>query len=279
MRDLKNRTALVTGASQGIGVYIARALAAEGMNLILAARSADKLESVAEDLRATGSQVLCIPTDLSDRASLAALAERVEGEGGGVDLLINNAGVELSMLFGEVPMEDIDQIIEVNLRAPIVLSRLLLPKMIRRGRGHIVNISSLAGLGGVAYQELYCATKHGLVGFTRSLRATASNEGYPVGCSVVCPGFVDDVGMYVNMSRESGVKAPLSFGTSPPERVARAVVRAVQRDVPEIVVNPMPIRPLLVVALLAPRFALWLLNQLGISRFFEAAAKQKLSKN
>ena len=252
MRDLKNRTALVTGASQGIGVYIARALAAEGMNLILAARSADKLESVAEDLRATGSEVLCIPTDLSDRASLAALAERVEGEGGGVDLLINNAGVELSMLFGEVPMEDIDQIIEVNLRAPIVLSRLLLPKMIRRGRGHIVNISSLAGLGGVAYQELYCATKHGLVGFTRSLRATASNEGYPVGCSVVCPGFIDDVGMYADMSRESGVKAPLSFGTSPPERVARAVVRAVQRDVPEIVVNPMPIRPLLVVALFAP---------------------------
>lgn len=279
MRDLKNRTALVTGASQGIGVYIARALAAEGMNLILAARSADKLESVAEDLRTTGSEVLCIPTDLSDRASLAALAERVEGEGGGVDLLVNNAGVELPMLFGEAPIGDIDQIIEVNLRAPIVLSRLLLSKMIRRGRGHIVNISSLAGLGGAAYQELYCATKHGLVGFTRSLRATASNEGYPVGCSVVCPGFVDDVGMYVNMSRESGVKAPLSFGTSPPERVARAVVRAVQRDVPEIVVNPMPIRPLLVVALLAPRFALWLLNQLGISRFFEAAAKQKLSKN
>ena len=80
MRDLKNRTALVTGASQGIGVYIARALAAEGMNLILAARSADRLESVAEDLRATGREVLCIPTDLSDRASLAALAERVEGE-------------------------------------------------------------------------------------------------------------------------------------------------------------------------------------------------------
>jgi len=72
---------------------------------------------------------------------------------------------------GEAPLGDIDQIIEVNLRAPIVLSRLLLSKLIQRGRGHIVNISSLAGLGGAAYQELYCATKHGLVGFTRSLRA------------------------------------------------------------------------------------------------------------
>jgi short-subunit dehydrogenase len=279
MRDLKDRTALVTGASQGIGVYIARALAAEGMNLILAARSADKLESVAEDLRATGCRVLCIPTDLSDRASLTALVERAEGEGGGVDLLINNAGVELSMAFDKVPVGDIDQIIEVNLRAPIVLSRLLLSKMIQRGQGHIVNISSLAGLGGAAYQELYCATKHGLVGFTRSLRATASNEGYPVGCSVVCPGFIDDVGMYMKMSRESGVKAPLSFGTSPPERVARAVVRAVKRHVPEIVVNPMPMRPLVAVALFAPRFALWLLNRLGISRFFEAAAKQQSGRS
>ena len=87
MRNLRNRTALVTGASMGIGVYIARALAAEGMNLILAARSADKLEQVADDIRATGRMVLCIPTDLSVRDSLSELVERAEGEGGGVDVL------------------------------------------------------------------------------------------------------------------------------------------------------------------------------------------------
>ena len=274
MRNLRSRTALVTGASMGIGVYIARALAAEGMNLILAARSADKLEQVADDLRATGCRVLCIPTDLSDRGSLSELVERAEGEGGGVDVLVNNAGVEDWMTFDQLPVELIDQAIEVNLRAPVVLSRLLLPEMLQRGRGHIVNISSLAGFGPVAYAEPYCLTKHGLVGFTRSLRATARNEGYPVSCSVVCPGLVDS-GMYGDVARDFGVKAPLALGSSPPERVARAVVRAVKRDLPEPIANPIPYRLLLAVGLVAPRLAQWMVKWLGISKFFAAIARQR----
>ena len=274
MRDLEGRMALVTGASQGIGVYIARALAAEGMNLILAARSSAKLESVAEDLRATGCRVLCIRTDLGDRSSLEALAERAEQEGDGVDLLVNNAGAEHWSAFDQLPVEAIDRLIEINLNAPMVLSRLLLPKMIQRGRGHIVNISSVAGLGGVAYAEPYCATKHGLVGFTRSFRATALSEGYPVSCSVICPGLVADAGMYDDIRRELDLNAPPLLGTSPPEKVARAVVRAVKRDLPEIVVNPTPIRPLVALALFAPRFALRLIMKLG-GRFFRTAAKHR----
>jgi short-subunit dehydrogenase len=274
MRDLQGRTALVTGASKGIGIYIARALAAEGMNLILAARSGDKLESLAGSLRADGCRVLCIPTDLSDRASLEALAKRAEQEQGGVDLLVNNAGAEHWSAFDQLSVEAIDQLIAINLSAPIVLSRLLLPSMIRRGRGHIVNIASVAGLGGVAYAEPYCATKHALVGFTRSFRATALSEGYRVGCSAVCPGLVADAGMYDDISREFDLKAPPLLGTSSPKRVAKVVVRAVKRDLPEIVVNPMPIRPLVVLALFAPRFALRLIMKLG-GRFFREAAKQR----
>jgi len=274
MRNLRNRTALVTGASMGIGVYIARALAAEGMNLILAARSADKLEQVADDIRATGHRVLCIPTDLSVRDSLSELVERAEGEGGGVDVLVNNAGVEDWMIFDQLPVELIDEAIEINLRAPVVLSRLLLPKMLQRGRGHIVNISSLAGLGPVPYAEPYCLTKHGLVGFTRSLRATALSEGYPVSCSVVCPGLVDS-GMYGDVARDFGVKAPLALGSSPPERVARAVVRAVKRDLPEPIVNPIPYRLVLAIGLVAPRLAQWMVKWLGISKFFAAIARQR----
>lgn len=273
MRDLEGRMALVTGASRGIGVYIARALAAEGLNLVLAARSGDELEGVAEDLRATGCRVLCIPTDLSDRPSLEALVERAEQEGG-VDLLVNNAGAEHWSAFDQLPVEAIDRLIEVNLNAPMVLSRLLLPKMVQRGRGHIVNVSSVAGLGGVAYAEPYCATKHGLVGFTRSFRATALSEGYPVSCSVICPGLVSDAGMYDDIRRELDLKAPLLLGTSPPEKVAKEVVRAVKRDLPEIVVNPTPIRPLVALALFAPRFALRLIMKLG-GKFFRTAAKHR----
>lgn len=274
MRDLQNRTALVTGASKGIGVYIARALAAEGMNLILAARSADKLEQVADELRATGRRVLCIPTDLSDRSSLRELVNRAEGEGGGVDVLVNNAGVEDWMTFDQLAVELIDEAIDVNLRAPVVLSRLLLPRMRERGRGHIVNIASLAGLGPVAYAEPYCLTKHGLIGFTRSLRATVRNENYPVSCSVVCPGLVD-AGMYEDATRDFGVKAPLALGSSPPGRVARAVVRAVKRDLPEVIVNPIPCRLPLAIGLLAPRLAQWMVQWLGISKFFGIIARQR----
>lgn len=273
MKDLRDRTALVTGASKGIGVYIARALAAEGMNLILVARSADKLEELAEELRSGGCRVSCIPTDLGDRASLAALARRAEQEGGGVDLLVNNAGLERWMPFDEVPADQVDQMIEVNLRAPMILSRLLLPMMIQRGRGHIVNVASVAGLGGLPYCEPYCATKHGMVGFTRSFRATAKSEGYPVGCSVICPGFIDDAGMYADMTQEYGVKSPLAFGTSSPQKVARAVVRAVRRDVPEIIINPIPVRPLVALALFAPRLARWLALRLGAARIFGPVAR------
>lgn len=273
MNELRGRTALVTGASKGIGVYIARALAAEGMNLILASRSADKLEALADELRDDGVRVSCIPTDLGDRRSLEALASRAEEESGGIDVLINNAGLERWMAYDELPTDRIDEIIEVNLRAPMTLARLLLPSMLERGRGHIVNIASVAGMAGFPYSEAYCATKHGLVGFTRAFRLTAKSEGYPVGCSVVCPGFVDDVGMYAGMTDEAKVKSPLAFGTSSPRKVARAVVRAIKRDAPEIVVNPTPVRLWVALALLVPRFGSWLALRLGAARIFGPVAK------
>ena len=273
MKDLRDRTALVTGASRGLGVHIASALAAEGMNLILAARSAERLEAVASELRATGCEVLCVPTDLSDRASVNALVERAEGDGGGVDLLVNNAGIEHTITFDKVSVESLDEMVEVNLRAPMVLSRLLLPKMIARGRGHIVNVSSGAGFAGVPYQEPYCATKAGVIGLTRAFRASAKTEGYPVGCSVICPGFVAEAGMYDDLSRQFGVKAPRALGTTRPEKVASAVIRAVKRDVPEIVVNPTPIRPLAVLAVIFPRLAIWLALRLGLAKFFGPIAR------
>lgn len=276
MKNLKGRVALVTGASRGLGPHIARALADEGMNLVLAARSADKLEAVAEEIRAMGQRVLCIPTDLGDPQSLAALVERAEAETAGVDLLVNNAGVEHMMPFDQVPVSTLDQVIDVNLRAPMVLSRLLLPKMLARGRGHIVNVASAAGYGGIPYQESYCATKAGLIGLTRAFRGTSAYDGNPVGCSVVSPGFVAEAGMYDDMVNSHGVKAPSALGTTRPANVAAAVIRATKRDLPEIIVNPMPVRPLAILALIAPRFATWLLIRLGVMRVFGPVAEGRV---
>jgi short-subunit dehydrogenase len=115
-----------------------------------------------------------------------------------------------------------------------------------------------------------------LVGFTRAFRLTAKAEGYPVGCSVVCPGFVSDVGMYADMTEEAKVESPLAFGTSSPQKVARAVVRAIKRDTPEVVVNPTPVRLWVALALLVPRFGSWLALRLGAARVFGPVAKGRV---
>jgi short-subunit dehydrogenase len=276
MKPLRGTTALLTGASKGIGVYIARALAKEGMDLVLAARSAEDLEKVASELRSGGQRVLAVPTDLGDRGQLENLVERAEGEFGGIDVLVNNAGLEETFPYIGLSSERIDQIMEVNLRAPMILSHALLPKMIERGRGHIVNVASVAGLAGVPYSEPYSASKHGLIGFSRSLFATAIGEGYPVGVTAVCPGFVADAGMYEEGRVELGIEAPAALGTSPAEDVASAVVRGIVEEKPEIIVTSMPIRPALVAQVFSPRLALWLMTKLGGMAFFKQTADRRV---
>jgi len=272
MKTLEGKTALVTGGSRGVGVYIARALAARGMHLVLAARSEAQLEAVAAELRSTSAHVDVVAADVGDRDQLTALVERAEAVSGGIDVLVNNAGLEDAVPYDRLAPERIDQIIDVNLRAPMMLSRLFLPKMIARGRGHIVNIASLAGLMGVPYEEPYSATKHGLVGFSRSLRTTAVGEGYPVGVSVICPGFISEAGMYENTRKLTGVSAPSTFGTSPPGAVAEAVVRAIVEDEPEIIVNAKPVRPLLLMQVLSPRMAVRVAKKAGALALFKDMA-------
>ena len=277
MVPLRGRTALVTGASRGIGVYIAQALAAQGMQLILTARSEEALARVADGLRTGGAAVRCLPADVSDRAQLEALATAAEAEGG-VDVLVNNAGLDEAIPYDKALPERLDRLIDVNLRAPMILTRLLLPKMIARGRGHIVNVASLAGLIGVPYEEAYSATKHGLVGFTRSLRGTAIGEGYPVGASVICPGFISAVGMYADATAATGMEAPATFGTSSPEDVAQAVVHAIVEDEPEIVVNAMPVRPMLLLQTLSPRLFTWVGKRTGVVELLRGMAYHRIEE-
>lgn len=271
MKELRGKTALVTGASRGIGAHIARALAGEGMRLVLAARSAGALEGIAAELRARGTEVATIPADLGRRDQIEALAERAVA----VDVLVNNAGLELAASYHTVAPETIGELIAVNLTAPMILTRLLLPGMIARGGGHIVNISSLAGLVGTPYGEVYCATKHGLVGFTRGLRLTAEAEGYGVGASVICPGFISQEGMFADAAGGAGVEAPALLGTSPPEAVAKAVVRAIVRDEPEVIVNGRPVLPMLLTQLFSPRLAPRIASRVGVVTLFRRLAEHR----
>lgn len=246
MKELRGRTALVTGASRGIGVVIARALAAEGCSLVLAARTADALARVRDELGSRGVKALAVPTDLTVPAERIALVERAQEELGPIDVLVNNAGVVQWTRFEHQSLEDMEWIFATNVLAPFHLARLVLPGMIERGRGHIVTVASLAGKKGVPYEATYGASKAAPIEWTGSLRMEL--EGSGVGVSVVCPVYVSGIGMFAT----HGIPAPRLAGSVSPERVAKAVVRAIRSDKQEILVRPSPTRPLLALDALSP---------------------------
>jgi short-subunit dehydrogenase len=238
--DIDSQTALVTGASHGIGPFIARALAQAKMNLILAARSPSELEQVAAGLRETGVQVMTVPTDVTDGEARRALVTAAEGTFGAVDVLVNNAGGDLQRAFHHYTADDVEAQIALNLTGPIELTRLLLPGMLQRKRGHIVNISSLGGAIGFPYTEVYSACKDGLIAFTRVLRADYRSAG--VSSSVLVLGSVGEAGIGARTLEE--LHLPLSVmakaSMSSPQAVAKAVVKSIRQDTVELVIMPGP---------------------------------------
>ena len=245
--EIRGRNALLTGAAGGLGHYIARALAAEGANLALS----DLPDSPVDDLIAElGSRVDVVPApaDLRDTAALSDLLAAAEDAIGPIDILVNNAGLEFVGPYTAQTRDELEAIVGVNLMATLELTRLALPGMLKRGRGHVVNIASLAGKIPTPYFHTYNATKHGVVGFTHSMRGEL--VATPVSISAICPGFISRVGMLGRI--EDRVEIPSALGTEPPEKVGAAVVRAIRDDVPEVIVNKRPVRPMIAFASVFP---------------------------
>lgn len=250
MTDLRGAHAIVTGASRGLGVPIAEALVAGGSKVTLAARSQPELEATAERLRARGATVAVVPVDVTDAGQREELLRAARAELGPVDILVNNAGIEITSSLVDLEAAEVEQVIAVNLTAPLLLTRMVLPEMIERRRGHVLNMASTAGKSGPPFESVYAATKAGLVRVSEALRAELAGTGVSV--SAVCPGFVSGDGMYARTQRETGVRASRLLGTTTPEKVARAVVKALERDSPELIVTPGPFRLLLAAAELVP---------------------------
>lgn len=266
MDDLRGMIAVVTGASRGIGVYIAKALAEEGVHLSLNARSANELEQVRTEVESMGVKAIATVGDVSIAEDRTRLIERTEAELGPIDILVNNAAVDIVRRFHEAPESDFVDTLRINLESPILLTRAIVPGMLERDRGHVVNISSGAGKVGVPGEAAYCSSKHGLVGFTNALRA--EYEATNVNFSVVCPGLVTEVGM-AHRWVEGGVRAPRIAGSSTPQKVAAVTVSCIKRNRAEVLVNTPPIRPLIVLANIAPGITPFLLRKLGYSGTFE----------
>lgn len=226
------RTAIVTGASRGVGVYIAKALAAEGMNLILAARNSADLDMVAKEITTPGVRAVAVPTDITDLNALHDLVSTAEAELGSIDVLVNNAALESSMFFHKEHPEVIEQIMETNLTAPMLLTRLVLPGMLQRRRGHIVNIASLVARIPFPYSAVYATSKAGLAHFTACLRAEYRGTG--VSASTIMAGAFTNTGLSAQGLKDAGVIQPKSVPTSPPEAAGQAVIRALRKDLAEI---------------------------------------------
>lgn len=264
MKKLRSHNAILTGASRGLGVHIARALARKGVNLALSARSATALEEVCEETVSLGVKAVTIPTDLTDINQVTALAEKTEQELGHVDFLVNNAGVEFTAPYEEYPLEEITAAVRVNLLAAMILSRTVLPGMLKRGFGHIVNMSSLAGKVGIPCETPYSTTKAGLIMFTHMLRTELMDK--PVGASVICPGFVAEDGMYARMEEVAG-PAPKLLRPTTTNKVVDAVIKAIRQDVAEIIVNPLPMRPLSSLREAFPGITPYIHKVLGVTEF------------
>jgi 3-oxoacyl-[acyl-carrier protein] reductase len=221
MFDLSGRKALVTGASGGIGEAVARALHAQGAIVGLHGTRVEKLEALANDL---GDRVKLFPADLSDREAVKALGQKAEADLEGVDILVNNAGITKDGLFVRMSDADWDAVIEVNLTAVFRLTRELTHPMMRRRNGRIINISSVVGVTGNPGQANYCASKAGLIGFSKSLAQEIATRNVTV--NAVAPGFIESAMTdKLNDKQKEAIMAAIPakrMGTG--EEVASAVV-------------------------------------------------------
>lgn len=216
--DLTDAVVLLTGSSHGIGEACAAELSARGARVVLHGRSADVLGTVAAEL---GAKV--VAADLRDDRAALELATAAREIYGRVDAVVHCAGVGWYGHTAEMPEAKLDELLRVNLRAPLQLTRRLLPDMVERGNGHIAFVASIAGLTGVACEAVYSATKAGLITFADSLRLELHGTG--VGVSVISPGAVR-TSFFERRGTPYGRRIPRPM---PPDRVAAAIVRGLER--------------------------------------------------
>lgn len=230
MTAIAGKTVVLTGASRGIGAAIARTLAKEKATVVCISRSAEGLTEIAAEIDRLGGKAITIPWDLTQVENLSTLVEQIQQQVT-IDILLNNAGIEIYRAFADYTSSEIQSILSTNLLAAMELTRLILPSMLDRGTGHIINMASTSGKKGVAFNSIYSASKAGSIVWSDALRQELASTGVSV--TTLCPGYVSDLGM----TADSGVPIPSSAGQSTPEAVTKAVLKAINKGSGEVVVN------------------------------------------
>lgn len=240
--ELQGRVVVITGASSGIGEVAAQQCAEKGARLVLAARSADALQSLAERITARGGQAIAVPTDVTTDASVQHLVARTLDHFGQVDVLVNNAGFGIFEHVTQAPFADLERMMQVNLYGMVRCTQALLPHMLERRHGQIVNLASLAGLIASPNLAFYNSTKFAVVGFSRALQMDLHGTG--VACAVICPGMVHTP-FFEQADRKKLGPSTTLIPWLHPQDVARAIVWAIEHNRTGEIILPKIVRPLI----------------------------------
>jgi NAD(P)-dependent dehydrogenase (short-subunit alcohol dehydrogenase family) len=230
MKVLRGRVAVVTGAASGIGLGIAKSLADEAVNVVLADIDGDRLAQEAEHLRSSGSHVEVVVTDVGDPLAVEALAERTISRFGAVHIICNNAGILRGGRVWEVSLNDWDAVLRVDLMGVIYGLRSFVPLLLASGEeGHVVNVASMASVVPVPGISPYNVAKHGVLALSETLHAELVQTGAPIGVSVVMPGRVSS---RIGLAPGQGLSAlaPAEPGVIEPAEVGRQVVEAIRHE-------------------------------------------------
>ena len=244
--ELRGAVVVVTGASSGIGEATATAFAKRGAKVVLAARRIDRLEELAGRIEAAGGTAIALPCDVVDTDELRKLPGVVEALLGPADVLVNNAGVPGGGPFAELSHEQIERVVAVNLLGVLHATRAFLPGMLARGRGHVINVASLAGRVATPGAALYSATKHGVVGFSEALHHDVLDRGLAV--TTVNPFFVDTESFPVDLPRAMVLKV---------DKVAESIVKVARLGIAPEYSIPRWAGPLQVFRVLTPPLYRW----------------------
>lgn len=255
MREIRGKTALVTGAASGIGRAITVRLAEEGATLFLIDIDEKGLADTAAAARAHGVEVVTRRCNVAEPREVSAAVAEAVSRWDGVDILVNNAGITYYGKVERMAADHWDRLMRVNLLSHIQFTRELLPSLLARREAHVLNVCSVLGLVGMPKVTAYCASKFGMVGFSEALRNELGRQG--LGVTALCPGFVR-TNLFTNAPLEAKIdehKIPPKAITTTPERVANAAVKAIYRNRRLVVMEPFA---RLMYA--TKRFAPWLLD-------------------
>lgn len=269
MKTIAGKTVLLTGASGGIGVFVARALAREKATVVCVSRDKEELDKICAEVEMAGGKGISIPFDISKVGELPALVQQVNQVVGSIDILINNAAIEKYRPFQNYSLEDIQSILTTNLIAGMELTRLVLPSMLARNSGHIVNIASGSGKKGAPYNSIYSASKAGLIMWADAIRQELSNTN--VGVSVICPGYTK-AGMFLKF----GKPAPKLARVSEPTEVAIAILQAIKQNQGEVIMDGLLTRLLFSNIQLFPQFGDAIFRWIGVTKQNQTCAENQM---